>query len=507
MAPTSEELKKEIAFLKAENAELKKNSQLNAYKTFLETSPDIILQVDALYTIVAVNIPGWPAEKLKLYIGLNVFEVESIPMAHKMRDMLVDVFKTGESYVYEVEGEVAGDYRFYLNHISAIKNEQGTVESAYFVCREITQQRTASLKVVESEKKLKALFDGSSQIIALFDCDNNFIWFNKAAYDDSIYIFGRYIAVGDCFSNYLPETNRKDYLIKFNSVLAGKTISYFREYTYHGETIFLEILLQPVYQDGVLIGVSLIGNNETERKEYESKLEKANNELLQQNEQLNQYSYIISHNLRAPIVTLMGLIHLFNQEHTNDIERNEIVSLIAKSANHLDTIIKDLNHLLTVNDHKSVMTEVDLKEEFETVQFLLENEIQQSKANIEFDFSELPIVFSLKSYIHNILFNLLSNALKYCQYGKPPRVFIKSYDTHENMVCIEIKDEGIGIDMVKHKDKIFGFYKRFHFHVDGKGLGLHLIKKHVDALGGNIELVSEVGKGSTFKIILPKESI
>lgn len=503
MASSIEELKKEILELKAENAELKRNSQLSAYKIFLETSPDIILQVDAFYNIVAVNIPGLPAEKLKSYLGEYVFNIEHIPVALKMHEMLETVFKTGESYVYETEGESIGDYKYYLNQVSAIKNEQGKVEFAYFICREITQQRTLNIKVIESEKKLKALFEGSSQIIALFDIDNKFIWYNKAAYDDSIYIFGRYIAVGDRFSDYLSEENRADYLIKFNSVLEGKTISYYREYLYQEQSIFLEILLQPVYQNGVLIGVSLIGNNETERKEYENKLEKANNELLQQNEQLNQYSYIISHNLRAPIVTLMGLIHLFNQENASDIERKEIVSLISKSANHLDTIIKDLNHLLTVNDQRTVMINVDLKEEFEIVQFLLEREIQQSNAFIECDFSDLPIVFSLKSYIQNILFNLVSNALKYCQYNKPPRVFIKSYHTTKNRVCIEVRDEGVGIDLVKYKDKIFGFYKRFHFHVEGKGLGLHLIKKHVDALGGTIEVISEVGSGATFKVYLP----
>ena len=505
MATTLEELQKENLLLKAENAELKSNSQLSAYKIFSETSPDIIVQVDSSYNIFAVNIPGWSAEKLKLYIGLNVFNVEPIPMTHKMREMLVAVFETGESYVYETEGLIRGDYKYYLNQVSSIKNEYGNVEFAYFVCREITQQRTSGYRVIESEKKLKALFEGSSQIIALFDINNVFIWFNKAAYDDSIYIFGRYIAVGDCFSDYLPEANRKDYLIKFNSVLEGKTISYYREYLYEGQTIFLEILLQPVYQDGLLIGVSLIGTNETERKEYEVKLEKANNELLQQNEQLNQYSYIISHNLRAPIVTLMGLIELFDQESTSNVERNEMVPLITKTANHLDTIIKDLNHLLTVNDQRKVMIHVDLKEEFEIVQFLLEREIHQSNAFIDFDFSDCRTVFSLKSYIHNILFNLLSNALKYCKYGKPPRVFIKSYHTSNNIICIEVKDEGIGIDLVKYQDKIFGFYKRFHFHVEGKGLGLHLIKKHIDALGGTIEIESEVGIGSTFKIYLPEE--
>jgi PAS domain S-box-containing protein len=498
-----EDLHKEIARLKGEIASLKKNNQLSSYKLLLECSPDIILQIDDAYNVVLAHLPDLPVERLDALRGRNIFEITPPDMSTKLHEVLQHVFASGETMVYETEGIVNGEYRYYLNHVSAIKNENGKIGYAYFVCRETTIQKLANMQAVESEQKLTALFEGSSQIISLFDKDSKFIWYNRASYDKSILLFGKFIKVGERFDTYLKPEHREAFNANFKKVLNGEIVTYTRDYVYEHKPLFLEIMLQPVYQRGELVGVSLIANNHTERREYETRLEMANKELVQQNEQLNQYSYIISHNLRAPIVTLLGLISIFNQVKSNPKEADEVVAHITKSAHHLDTVIKDLNNVLAVSDQKSVMTSVNLDEEFDMVKFLLKNEIELSCAIIECDFSKYPVVHSIKSYIHNILYNLLSNAVKYCKQGSIPNIKVKSYTHASGLFCVEFSDDGIGVDLDKFKDKLFGFYKRFHSHVEGKGLGLHLIKKQVDALGGRIEVDSVVGKGTTFRVLLP----
>jgi len=504
MEQDKEELHKEIARLHKEIDLLKKIAPLSPYKLLLESSPDIIVQVDAQYNVIIAHLPDYPVEKLDSFRGRSLFDITPESVHAKIREALETVFSTGETTIYESDGFVRGQHRFYVNHVSAIKNEFGKIEYAYFVCREITIQKLANMHAVESEQKLTALFEGSSQIISLYDKESKLVWYNKAAYDKSIAMFGKYIKVGERFDQYLKPEHRAGFNANFEKALNGETISYDREYVYEGKPFFLEIMLQPVYQNGELVGVSLIGNNNTERKEYEARLEKVNKELIQQNDQLNQYSYIISHNLRAPIVTLLGLITVFNQTKNNPEDAETIISHITKSANHLDTVIKDLNHVLTVNDKESVMAAVDLDAEFDIVQFLLKNEIEMSNAVIEHDFSKHPFIYSIKSYIHNILYNLLSNAIKYRKLHKVPNIKVRSYKDASGMVCIEFSDDGIGVDLEKFKDKIFGFYKRFHFHVEGKGLGLHLIKKQIDALGGHIEVDSVVGQGTTFRVLLPE---
>ncbi|WP_018342801.1 sensor histidine kinase [Cytophaga aurantiaca] len=504
MDSNTEDLHKEIVRLKEEIALLKKDSQLSAYKLFLESSPDIILQVDADYNVVVAHLPEHPVEKLDSFRGINIFTLTPVSMAEKLRNVLEKVFSTGETYVYEADGEVRGAHRYYLNHVSAVRNVNGEIDHAYFVCRETTIQKIASMQAEENEQKLSALFEGSSQIISLYDKDSRFIWYNRAAYDKSIFLFGKFIKVGERFDSYLQEELRAGFNANFEKVLKGEIITYTREYEYENKPFFLEIMLQPVYQKNELVAVSLIGNNHTERKEYETRLEMANKELMQQNEQLNQYSYIISHNLRAPIVTLLGLISIFNQVKNDPEEADEVVAHITKSANHLDTVIKDLNNVLTVSDQKNIMTSVDLDAEFDIVQFLLKNEIELSRAIVKYDFSAYPVVYSIKSYIHNILYNLLSNAVKYKKQDTAPNIYVRSYKHESGFICIEFSDDGVGVDLEKFKDKIFGFYKRFHSHVEGKGLGLHLIKKQVDVLCGRIEVDSVVGQGTTFRVLLPE---
>ena len=498
-----DDLNNEISRLKEIIEGYEKKSQLDSYKLLLESSPDIIFQLDKNYTIVFSHMPGISVEMVDMFKDVNIFDITPSKMKSQLKGVLEGVFSTGETCVYESEGLVKAGYKYFLNQISAIKNEKGEVEYAYFIGRETTTQVLASMQALESEQKLTALFEGSSQIIALFDKESKFIWYNRASYDKSIFLFGKFITIGERFDQYLKEENRRGFNENFQKVLKGEIISYTREYVYENKPFFLDIMLQPVYINEELVGVSLIGNNDTERKGYETKLEKANIELLQQNEQLNQYSYIISHNLRAPIVTLMGLINLFSQEFGSVVEGNEIISHMIKSASHLDTVIKDLNHLLSIDDIRSAMMSVDIMEELETVFFLLENEMKQTQPIISANFSRCPTVVSLKSSIHNILYNLVSNALKYHQIDHVPQVNICSYIVSEKMMCIEVADKGIGIDIEKYKDKIFGFYKRFHFHVEGKGLGLHLIKRQVDSLGGKIEVESTVGVGTTFKVLLP----
>ena len=501
---SKEELYKEIALLKDEITSLKYSLQSNTYKLLFESSPDIIVQVDTQYKMVIVHLPNYPIDKLDALRGIDIFSVTPEAVHDKMRNALEKVFSTGEIVTYESDGEVLGSYKYFSNHLSAIRNEQGEIHSAYFVSRDITNQKNASIQAIDSEQKLTAIFEGSSQILTMFDKESRFIWYNRAAYDKSIHLFGKFLEVGVRFDQYLKEELREGFNINFQKVLNGETVVYNREYIFEGKPFFLEIMLQPVYyRQGELVGVSLVGINNTERTEYEARLEKANKELIQQNDQLNQYSYIISHNLRAPIVTLLGLVSILNQTHDDPVETEAIVSHIQKSAHHLDTVIKDLNHVLSVTDKNAIMSSVNLVEEFDIVKFLLKNEITESGAIITCDFSDYPFVYSIKSYIHNIMYNLLSNALKYKKADKAPHITILSYKHQSGMMCIEFTDDGIGVDLDKFRDKLFGFYKRFHTHVEGKGLGLHLVKKQIDSLDGRIEVESVVDKGTTFRVLLP----
>jgi len=232
-------------------------------------------------------------------------------------------------------------------------------------------------------------------------------------------------------------------------------------------------------------------------------LQKTNLELIERNSRLEQFSYIISHNLRAPIARLVGLSDILHHA-TSDEERSHMIDLMVKSTVDFDSVIKDLTLILSIQQlNTKVFSQLDLKTICDKVAAILEKEIQETKTKLEVDFSLAPSLYSLPQYVESIFYNLMSNALKYRHPDRPPVISIRS-ENLDSAVRIIFSDNGLGIDLEKHGGLVFNLYKRFHFHVEGKGLGLYLIRTQVEALGGNISLASKINEGSSFTIDLKK---
>ena len=504
MSAELENIKSENEFLKAEVERLKTQIQADAYKIIFDSSPDIIIQLDNSYKILIIHIPHVPLERLDLLVEKNIFDVTPLFTHAKMMHALEEVFQQGKVVTYESEGEALGAYRYYENYLSPIKDADDHILSTYFISREITTQKLAQKVLLENERKLKTVYENSIQILTILDLERRFTWYNKNALDRSPSILGRPLVLGERAETYIEESQQELFVLNFNKALCGEVITYTRGVLLNGKTIYFEYTLSPVIENGEVVGVSLSGINVTKHKEYEDYLKRINLELIQQNEQLNQYSYIISHNLRAPIATLMGLVQIFEQEKNNTIQIEEVMQLIYRCAVNLDIIIKDLNTIISYEEHLTgLLSKIDLKEECEVIEFLLSSQIYNASAQIIYHFEKCQILFSIKSYLHSILYNLISNAIKYKRNYVLPIIHVSCYMENEKEVCIECSDNGLGIDLERFRHKLFGFYKRFHSHVEGKGLGLHLVKKQVELLGGRIEVQSVVNEGTTFKIILP----
>lgn len=231
-------------------------------------------------------------------------------------------------------------------------------------------------------------------------------------------------------------------------------------------------------------------------------LKKTNLELVDQINKLEHFGYIVSHNLRAPTARLLGLGNLIDK--TDESERDKIIELMIKSSQELHDVIDDMGRVLLVQKPGSkTLEEVDLAKSTEKILNILRHEIERTSVKVIENWGDKNVIKSLPLYIESILYNLISNAIKYHQKYKEPIIKISSYFTEDNIV-IEIEDNGMGIDLDKYGEKLFGLYKRFHFHVEGKGLGLYLVKSQVEALGGKIEVESQIGKGTKFKIYLHK---
>jgi signal transduction histidine kinase len=232
-------------------------------------------------------------------------------------------------------------------------------------------------------------------------------------------------------------------------------------------------------------------------------LKNANLELLQRNDQLEQYAYITAHNLRGPVARLKGLIFLFDKLEGTNKENRDVFGKIARSAHEMDDVLTDMNAILEVKTNAQGRTAfVKIRTALENAREVLQDKIIDARPQIEVEL-RVEEVYGNPAYMEGIFENLLDNSMKYRSAKRELQIGIISRKD-KGQVVIEVKDNGIGIDMKRSAGKIFRLYQRFHEHGEGKGLGLYLVKTQVEAMGGSISIESEVDVGTTLQISLPE---
>lgn len=223
-------------------------------------------------------------------------------------------------------------------------------------------------------------------------------------------------------------------------------------------------------------------------------------ELVKSNNDLKQFSYIISHNLYAPLSNLLGLINLFDYS-TFDTTNKEMMDLMKASTYNLKQTIDDLSNILIIKNVQVELKDVKVMEVIDKVKSSLRHKMEAVQPDISINL-KLETIKSHQFYLESIFQNLIDNSLKYKKSSEPLVIKIATEKILNNRVLITYTDNGLGIDLNRHKEKIFGMYQRFHDSAAGKGLGLFIVKSQVAALGGYINLHSEPEKGITFQITL-----
>jgi len=233
----------------------------------------------------------------------------------------------------------------------------------------------------------------------------------------------------------------------------------------------------------------------------EGEVNRRTQELVDYNRQLEQFAFIASHNLRAPVATLLGLGQLMDVKQLTESDREQISRSMITTARELDRVVRDLSTILEMrkSSHELVSTVV-LEQQLSLIRVSLERELSESGGVIEADF-KVATVQAVRPLMDSILMNLVSNAIKYRHPDRRPRIRLRS-ERVDDGVCLSVSDNGLGMDLKTYGDKVFSLYGRFHSHVDGKGLGLYLVKTHVQAMGGRVEVESKPEKGSTFRVFL-----
>jgi signal transduction histidine kinase len=225
-----------------------------------------------------------------------------------------------------------------------------------------------------------------------------------------------------------------------------------------------------------------------------------NQQLVDQNNGLQQFSYTVSHNLRGPVASMLGLINIYHLSKDEN-DRATIFSQVERSVQSLETVITDLNKIIDIRrDTFNINEKVNLESEVNQIIQSLHVYIKENDVRINLAL-QCPEIVSIKAYINSILYNLISNAIQYRSPHRKLVIDIASYCVSD-LVIIEISDNGIGIDLDRFSDDLFKLYKRFHSHIEGKGLGLYIVKQQVEKLNGSITVESQPDKGSRFTVSL-----
>ena len=219
----------------------------------------------------------------------------------------------------------------------------------------------------------------------------------------------------------------------------------------------------------------------------------------EQNKSLMNFAHIVSHNLRSHSSNLSMLTGFLSKEK-KEKERAKLVQMLDEASESLNETVQHLNEVVQVKTGASEkLKPVNLHNAFKTVQKNLALLIKEKNTECAIDIPKSLEIKAIPAYLDSILLNLFTNSLKYSSPKRSLKITVKTKQDHSH-VWLSFSDNGLGIDLDRFGDKIFGMYKTFHRHKDAKGIGLFITKNQVEAMNGKISVESEVNKGTTFNL-------
>jgi PAS domain S-box-containing protein len=369
----------------------------------------------------------------------------------------------------------------------------------------ITDRKLAEASLQKSEVNLRSVVENIDLSIVLCDTDLKVVSYNSQANDTLLQHFNKPLKTGNAIINYFPSEKRAAVKKAIALVNEKKIAAY--------ETTFLLPDDTKEWYDvkwvGVMnqkheqVGVILTFKNITEKKNIDFERESMTADLAQRNNDLEQFTYIVSHNLRAPVANIQGLALLLGDIEPGNQESLDTLHALSTSVSNLDKVILDLNNILQVRSQVNDQIEiVSLPLLVEEIRKGIDQMMAKNKVTLSYDFDAMDEMYILKSYLYSIFQNLVINSIKYRRTDVNPVIKIRS-KVEGDKVYIYFKDNGKGIDLEKHGSHIFGLYKRFDWSVEGKGIGLFMVKMQVESLGGTISVKSKPDAGTEFILEFP----
>ncbi|MGS0526756.1 sensor histidine kinase [Zobellia nedashkovskayae] len=251
-----------------------------------------------------------------------------------------------------------------------------------------------------------------------------------------------------------------------------------------------------------LVGISM---DISDIKQKEQELRDLINVTSQQNKKLVNFAHIVSHNLRSHTANFSMLLDFLTNEK-NEEEKTHIVKMLTHASDNLLETLENLNEVVAINTNINLERKpIRLNQRIVSVKRNLKEFLVNNNAKIINAISEHTAIKVIPSYIDSILMNFITNAVKYKHPDRPPLITLSAI-SENGFIVLSIEDNGLGIDLKKYGEKLFGMYKTFHDHSDSRGIGLYITKNQIEAMNGKVTVASEVGVGTTFKIYFNEQN-
>ncbi|HVD98721.1 MAG TPA: PAS domain S-box protein [Cytophagaceae bacterium] len=463
------------------------------YKTLLEQASDGIYLSDENGNIIDANSKacemfGYTKEE---FLHKNIQNLTSPELSKATVARVTD--KTKQNLLIE-RTFIKKDGEPFTVEISARVLENGGHQA---ILRDITERKKLEQTLRENERKFRALIENSSDMIVLLDEDHYVRYISPSAL--KILSYTEQEVLGRPTSDIIYQEDQPKYKAFLENLCENPGINYYlsdiRVRKSFKEQRYVELVGVNLLKDNVINGIILNFHDVTERKNTEI-------QLLNTNFELDSFVYRASHDMKAPLRSVMGLINITKMESKDNEELLQYLNMMEVSIIKLDNFLKDLtsfvrNSRLEISPEEVNFEEV-INESLNSLKFIENAHIIAivKKLDLKFKF------FSDSGRISTIINNLLSNSFKYHKSIANESYIKISVTTNQDQAIIVIEDNGNGIDK-KYQNKIFDMFYRASEKSYGSGLGLYIVKMAVTKLNGNIDLLSEPGEKTIFTVVLP----
>ncbi|TGD77799.1 PAS domain-containing protein [Hymenobacter wooponensis] len=503
--------------------------RMRLYRFFMQ-APAALCSLDGpnlVFELINPNFQSlFPGRRIQ---GHSLLEALPELKGHRAWNTLRLVYDTGATHqetailipVAEYEGGPLEDR--YFNYVQQARyDSRGDIDGVLVFAFEVTEQVKAQQQSEESARRLRILTDALPVLIGYLDNEQRYqfanqayeTWFNQRPAD----LLGRTV------KDIVGEEAYRQVQHYIERALAGERLDFEAQMPYRENfTKYIRTSYVPDVQKGQVAGFYTLVNDITEQVEARQQVQRLNEQLLSMNEELqtsneelsstneqltrtnvdlDNFIYTASHDLKAPITNIEGLLQVLLNELPTNKREGDVGYVLELMQGAVDRFKRTIEHLTDVSklqkEHAQPATQVSLAKVVQDVRLDLMPLIQETGAQLTLDTRNCPSIAFSEKNLRSVVYNLLSNALKYHHPDRIPEVHLHCR-TEGPYLVLEVQDNGLGLDLTRTQH-MFQMFQRYHTHVEGSGVGLYMVKKMVENTGGQIQVQSKLGEGSTFSV-------